>query len=766
MPPALLRTDLLDDPTLRGRAFAEAWTSRLEEWISAAFEEATGGTGDLALVAVGGQGRREMAPHSDLDLLLLFAGSAPTEVAQHLWYPVWDAGLKLGHAVRTVRDTIALASDDLETATSLLSARHVCGNEELTTELVERARTNWRKKGRSWLEELARAVDERHGAAGEVAYSLEPDLKEARGGLRDVHALGWAAAAGAPIAPGLTAGLAAPHDELLDVRIELHRQQGKPGDRLLLQEQDAVAARLGDADADALMVRVAAAGRAIAFASDEAWHDIKSSLNGTFFGRFRRSRPLGGGLVAADARVALEDPAGAEDDPFAVLRVATAAAREQLRIAPVTLDALARSPEPPATWPAEARQAFCDLLLAGPPAVPVIEILGQCGLWTRLLPEWEPNVCRPQRNAYHRFTVDRHLLEAAAEAARLAHLVPRPDLLVMGALLHDIGKGYPELGDHSVEGAAMAGRIARRMGFDDEDVSTIVALVRHHLLLPDVATRRDLDDRATIEFVAREVQTPERVALLRALTEADSLATGPAAWSTWKAGLVDVLASRTNDLLSGAAWEPGEDEQFPTRAQRELLEGTGIAVVPEGNVITVCCEDRPGVFSRVAGALALHGLDVVEANIHTAEGLALDEFRVRVGPSGVIPWDRVGADVTKALEGRLALQARVEERARSHNRRRHAVVHQFPPGVRFDNGASAAGTVIEVVGPDNVGLLYRLARSLAEFNLNVTGARIHTMAHDVVDSFYVTLADGGRVTDPELQEEIRRALLNALDPPE
>jgi len=292
-----------------------------------------------------------------------------------------------------------------------------------------------------------------------------------------------------------------------------------------------------------------------------------------------------------------------------------------------------------------------------------------------------------------------------------------------------------------------------------------VALVRHHLLLPDVATRRDLGDPSTAEFVAGEVRTTERVALLRALTEADSIATGPSAWSPWKAQLVDVLASRTIELLDGGPAAAASPEAFPTAGQRQLLDGPGVRVVTEDERITISCGDRPGVFFRVAGALALHGLDVVEANIHSEDDRALDEFRVRAGAGGQVPWDRVESDVVRVLEGRLALQARMEERARSHQRRHRAGIHQFAPAVRFDNGGSAGTTVVEVVGPDSVGLLYRLARSLAEFNLNVTGARIHTMGHDVVDAFYVTLHDGGRIEENELQSEIRRALLNAMDVP-
>ena len=767
MPPALVRSDLFEDPDLRGRDFAEAWTERIEEWLVALFEEAAGSAGGLALVALGGQGRREMAPQSDLDLLLLSVSpEVARKVAEELWYPIWDTGLKLGHSVRSVRDTITLANEDLETATSLLSARHIVGDPSLTSELSEKARANWRKRGRKWLKELAVAVEERHVAAGEVANMLEPDLKEGRGGLRDVHALGWAAAAGAPIPPGLTGELMGHHDVLLEVRVELHRRLGKPGDKLVLQEQDPIALALGDADADALMARVAPAGRAIALASDEAWHDTLVNLGGGRLGRFRRSSSREQGpVVVREGRVALVDESAPVTDPFMALRVANLAASGQYRVSQATLAALSEAPAPPEPWTDEGRHLFCELLSQGHPAVPVVEILEDHGIWSRLVPEWAPAVSMPQRNAYHRFTVDRHLLECAAEAAGLVQMSPRPDLLVMAALLHDIGKAYPQLGDHSEHGADMAAAIATRMGFDEADVATLWSLVRHHLLLPDVATRRDTSSSETIAFVAAEAETAERVALLRTLTEADSLATGPAAWSPWKADLVDQLAARVTEHLEGDS-APREAEAFPTPSQRDLLSVPGVAVECGGERITVSCADAAGVFSRVAGALALHGLDVVQANVLSEDGRALDEFVVRAGRGGRVPWEPVEVDVRRALERRLALDARMEERARSHSRPRHVGMHQFEPAVRFDNGASGGEgkTVIEVVGPDSVGLLYRLARALTEFDVDVSGAHIDTLGHDVVDSFYVTSA-GDPIEDQELQSEISRALMHALEPP-
>lgn len=759
MPSPLQRADLLADRSLSGRAFCEAYTDLVEDWLRTLVPGALVDGGRWALVAVGGQGRRELAPQSDLDLLLLHdKGHDVTEVADALWYPIWDTGLKLGHAVRTVRDTLALAGDDLETATSLLSARHLMGDDRLTEDLTEKVKVSWRKRGRRWLDELAVSVGHRHSAAGEVAFDLEPDLKDGRGGLRDVHALGWAQAAGADVDPALLAELSHHHDVLLAVRVELHRAAARPGDQLLLAEQDAVAAALGDDDADLLMARVAAAGRAIAWASDESWYEIRLRNDTSLRNRMRRERDLGGGLVLRNGRICLDADTAA--DATTILKVALEAARRDARIELATLERLSGAAVPDDPWPAAARVAMVDLLRHGPASIPVVEVLDQYGLWTLLLPEWEPTRSLPQRNVFHRFTVDRHLLECSAEAASLAHRTPRPDLLVLGALLHDIGKGRP--GDHSEVGEQLATGIASRMGYDRGDVDTIGFLVRHHLLLSDVATRRDLDDPATVSMVADIVVTPERLALLRALSEADGLATGPTAWGSWKAQLVDQLGGRVANQLNGGDVVAATSE-FPTAEQRELMADGQLHVVCDDERITVICPDRMGLFCRIAGTLSLHGLDVVEANAFSTDGVAVDEFRVLAGGSGVLPWDEIRADVLKALNGRLAVQARLEERARSR-RPGPRGPSQFPPRVRFDNETGSDATVIEAVGPNRIGLLHGLTRALSELDLDVRSAKIHTMGDDVVDSFYVTDASGQKVLDPEHQTEIRRALLHVLDP--
>ena len=769
------RTELFADTSLRGAEFAKAHAAVLDRWLVTIFDEVFAKETGVALVATGGHGRAELCPFSDLDLLLLHNGRLDPDVAQQFWYPLWDAGLKVGHAVRSARDTLLLADTDLATATSLLSLRRLAGNIDLSDELGAAARVNWAKGAKKWLPQLADAVDARHRSALDVAYALEPDLKEGRGGLRDVHAIHWSLAALAANSGdsfdqlGIPTGhhmgrrqLAVHYDTLLATRVELHRAVRRPGDKLLLQNQDEVAERLDDADADELMARISSAARAIAWASDEHWFDLRRDL-GTRLLRGRRRRHLADGLDLVDGRVEMSDDAPL--DELSILRVGVAAATERARIGAKTLTRLHDAPDIAEPWSAAAREQFVSLLKRGDDAVPVIETLDVADLWCRLLPEWEPNRCRPQRNAYHRFTVDRHLLEAVARAADLLHRVQRADLLLIAALLHDIGKGYP--GDHTVVGMTLVHDIATRMGCNADDCQTLVLLVEHHLLLPDIATRRDLDDPATIRWVAACSGTIERLHLLGALTEADSIATGRSAWGPWKAGLVATLIKRAEHVLAG-----GDVEDVTASAERlvanaELMARYAVDLTPliitDGNELTLVCSDRPALFSRVAGVLAVCGLDVSEASAAGENGIVLDRFRVTSAFSKDIPWSKVRSELLRALSGRIALESRLAERARSY-RRPVEEPHFLEPNVRVLNEASDDFTVVEVTGPDSIGLLYRLTRAIAELDLDIGRAKVATIGNDVVDAFYVRDQNGQKVTAAEDVAEITIALNYALEP--
>jgi [protein-PII] uridylyltransferase len=757
------RDALLAERGLGGIEFCRAYAARADIWLAGLLDGAlAGNTEGVALVAVGGYGRAELAPASDLDVLLLHTGRRDiARLAERIWYPLWDAGLKLGHGVRTRKEALSLAASDLDTATSLLDARFVAGDESMAADLAARALAQWQSRSDRWLGQVGKAVADRHDRYGEVAFLLEPNLKEGRGGLRDVHAQHWAEAARRILLEGDDEALAGAYGVLLAVRVALHRRTGKASDRLLLQEQDGVAADLRLSDADVLMAEVAAAARTVAWTSDETWDRIASSLRGPTGRSGPADRRLGRGLVLRDGLVTLTAEADLAGDPTLVLRAAAAAAEAGTRLARSTLDRLAEDAVGPGDpWPEEARHALVRLLGAGPAAVGVIEALDQRGLMTRVLPEWEAVRFRPQRNAYHRFTVDRHLCEAAAGAAHLAGRVRRPDLLLVGTFLHDIGKGSP--GDHTEAGVEIVGRIAPRMGFVPEDAAVLVDMVRHHLLLPDVATRRDLSDEATVAAVARLVSDPDRLQLLAALTEADSVATGPAAWGPWKAGLVRELVDRTFPVLTGHA-EPPVPEPPPAGTEElvtRVRAGEELVLDVDGPVLNLVAPDRPGLFSKVAGTLALHGLDVVSARAWSPdEGLAAERFRVQCLYGTTPDWGAVESDLRRALAGRLSLEARLAEKARDY------ATAPRPPAaaparveVTIDNDASEVATVVEVRAPDRIGTLYRITRALAELNLDVRLAKVSTLGHEVVDAFYVVDAGGTKLTDTEQLAEVSRAV--------
>ena len=773
------REALIADGSLTGRTLCRALSDATDELLVDLFEGAVGlvvkrrRKAAVALVAVGGYGRQELAPHSDVDVLLVYDGKFDgiDDLAKELWYPLWDAGLKLGHAVRSLDDQLSLAGEDLDTATALLSARPLAGDDELGARLVTTGLSKWRRNGRRWLDALRSKVIERRTQAGDVAFLLEPDLKDGHGGLRDVHTLWWAADADLLVPAEDLAALDECYGTLVDVRVALHREKGRPGDILRLEDQDAVARRVGAESADVLMADVAAAARRIGWIADGAWRHLSRHQVG-------HEEQVGAGLVVVDREIELSLRADVATDPVIVLRAARVAAQRDVGLARSSLDRLAAEVDAAdwsAAWPDGARDELVALLGQGHRAIDVLESLDQRGILVRLVPEWDAVRSRPQRNAYHRFTVDRHLWETAANAAAFTDRVERPDLLLLGALFHDIGKG--SAGDHTDAGMALVATIAPRLGLSERDSEMLVRMVQHHLLLPDVAVRRDLTDPATIQKVADAVGDTELLALLAALTEADSLATGPSAWGSWKAHLVADLVERTRLLLDGADIRDTTFRHFPDQpALGAMAAGVFDVRVEDDDIqdgadtgtqkFTVVCRDRPGSFARVAGVLSLRGLDVLTAWAYSGAlggpPMAASQFRVVV-PRGGIAWDSVIDDLRRALGGELAIEARLDERARTYRRRRALqAAPAGPPSVTFHDDESNVSTVLEVRAPNNIGVLHRIARAIAEVGLDIRHATVQTLGEDVVDTFYVQGQNGRRVTDEFHRREIERAILHAV----
>ncbi|MFJ8869812.1 [protein-PII] uridylyltransferase [Streptomyces sp. NPDC102473] len=790
---AAARLRLLQEEAQSGPPRRAALARLTDDWLTGLFTTAAerAGVRGAALVAVGGYGRGELSPRSDLDLLLLHDGTADAgavaALADGIWYPVWDLGLALDHSVRTPGEARRTAGEDLKVQLGLLDARPVAGDLGLVSGLRTAILADWRNQAPKRLPALDELCRERAERMGELQFLLEPDLKEARGGLRDATALRAVAASWVADAP--REGLAEARRTLLDARDALHLTTGRATDRLALQEQDQVAGALGLLDADALLRHVYEAARTVSYATDVTWREVNRVLRArsarprlrTILGGGAKAAPertpLAEGVVEADGEVVLARTARPERDPVLTLRAASAAAEAGLPLSRHLVRHLSTAAQPlPVPWPPQAREELVTLLGAGESTVGVWEALEAEGIITRLLPDWERVHCRPQRNPVHTWTVDRHLVETAVRASHLTRRVGRPDLLLIAALLHDIGKGWP--GDHSVAGEVIARDMAARIGFDKQDVGVVATLVRHHLLLVETATRRDLDDPATVRSVADAVGSASTLELLHALTEADALATGPAAWSSWRASLVTDLVRRVAALLAGE--EPPAPEPLAPSAEQERLAvealRTGEPVLslhtrpepapedgepePVGVELLIALPDRPGVLPAAAGVLALHRLTVRAADLRAVElptelgetaGLLVLSWRVAAEYGSLPQAARLRADLVRALDGSLDIRARLAEREAAYPRRRG--VKAPPPTVTVAAAGSRLATVIEVRAQDAPGLLHRIGRALEHHAVRVRSAHVSTLGANAVDAFYVTDADGAPLS-PERAAEV------------
>jgi [protein-PII] uridylyltransferase len=746
-----------------------------EFWLSSRCA-AIGLTERAALVAVGALGRRELAPYSDLDLVLLHDGRRDVDrLADRLWYPLWDAGVGLDHSVRTPGQAVQVAATDLRAAFGLLEARHIAGDPALSDKVRAAVAQAWRTGIRHRLDEIADGARERWRKVGDVAHRVEPDLKSGHGGLRDVQLLD--ALATAQLVDRPSADVQEARRLLLDVRTELHRHAGRARDVLRAQDADEVATALEVADRFELARALSGAARAVAFAAETSLRAARAALPRRGFAALRRApvrRPLDSGVVEHAGEVVLARDAAATRDPALVLRVAATAARTGLPVAAATLHRLAETaPELREPWPRPALGELLSLLGSGRALVDVVEALDRTGLWGRLFPEWGAVRDLPPRDRAHVWTVDRHLVETCAQAGRLTTRVSRPDLLLLGALLHDIGKGRG--GDHSVVGEPIALQVGRRLGLPEPDVGVLGAVVRHHLLLPHTATRRDLDDPATTTRVVETLDGNGLVLdLLEALAEADSLATGPGAWSAWKRSLIGDLAGRCRALLAG---EPLPARAAPGPRARELAAAAA-AGRPQLELdpgdpasVVVALPDRPGSLAAAAGVLALHSLEVHAAALDTAEpdtaapdaaepgaGAPVAVLTFTVTPRfGGLPDARLlRSDLVRALDGALVLGEALARKERDYAPTR-AGEPTAPPRVLWFDDEATGGVVLELRGADRIGLLHRVAAALERCGTDVRWARVATLGASVVDSFGLA----GTPDGPAARRAVERAVLEA-----
>lgn len=712
----------------------------------------------LALAAVGGYGRGELSPGSDLDLLILHTGVKEEKLKEFVnvfLYPLWSGSRKIDYSLRTKSETLSAAHNDIKVALGLLDLRPLAGNEDLAIEVGESAREQWRKEYKKYLPILKLALDERHQRSGELAYLLEPDLKEARGGLRDINVLRSLSFLG--VIDVALDRVAAAESILMNVRDALHQSSGRERDLLLFTEQDKVAAILGYADADVLMLEVAKSARAVDYTSARTWDRIERQSRKTVF---KRSRPVGiaKGLVEFDGELAIDEAYAIESDPGLGLRAAAVAAQRGLHL---TVDACmemsTRLLDLPTPWPRQSREDLVTLIGAGEQMIETFEALDQEGLIARWIPEWEHVRFLPQRNVLHRHTVDRHMLETAFRAAALTRKVHRPDLLLIASLFHDIGKGFPEK-DHSDYGEELIQPLAQRLGFDEEDVHTLALMVKHHLLLSSVATRRDLDDPQTIAYVLSLIPDANTLELLHALSIADGEATGKSAWSSWKAGLVQDLVNRCLSAMQGI--EPAQqleltDEQMSLARSRELT----VRLTPqdENFIVEIISPDRMGLLSIVAAVLSISRLDVRSARTRTVGDSAVMTWLVALDAYAPTPSEEsLRRLISQGVEREIDLNKKIDERIA--NFRKYPGIPTPPPVVSAVNDLATDATILEVRMHDKPGVLYNVSRAISKFGVDIRAAIVATLGAEAFDTLYVTDVHGHA-----LSEEKAKILANQVE---
>jgi len=713
---------------------------------------------NIALTAVGGYGRGELSPGSDLDILLLHAGLSPEKLKEFVnafLYPLWSTNRKVDYSLRTKSETLTAAQDDIKVTLGLLDIRHICGNANLTDDVASSALEQWQKEYKKNLPKLRASLDERHERAGELAYLLEPDLKEARGGLRDINSL--RALARLDVIEVALDRVAAAESILMNVRDALHETSQRERDQLLFTEQDKVAALLNYADADVLMLEVAKSARAVDYTASRTWDRIDRLERRSIF---KRSRPVGvaKGLVAFDGELAIDEAYEIESDPALGLRAAAIAAQRGLHLTvDACVDMASQLRDLPTPWPRQSREDLVTLIGAGEHMIETFEALDQEGLIARWIPEWSHVRFLPQRNVLHRHTVDRHMLETAFRAVALTRKVHRPDLLLIAALFHDIGKGFPNK-DHSDYGEELIQPLARRMGFDEEDVETLALMVKHHLLLSAVATRRDLDDPQTIAFVLAFIKDAQTLELLHALSIADGEATGTTAWSKWKAGLVQDLVNRCLAAMSGIAPAP---QLELTPEQVEMAESGELRVLltkrDENFVIEIISPDRTGLLSMVAAVLSISRLDVRSARTRTIGSSAVMTWLVALDAYAPEPTQEgLHSLLAKAFDREIDINKRIEERI--NNYRKYPGIPTAPPVVIATNDLATNATVVEVRTHDKPGVLFNVSRTISKFGVDIRAAIVATLGAEAFDTLYVTDLQGNA-----LSEEKAKILANQVE---
>jgi [protein-PII] uridylyltransferase len=804
----------------------------------------------IAVLAVGGFGRAEMAPFSDVDLLFLTPWKTTPwaeSVVESMLYMLWDLKLKVGHATRTVRDCLRLGREDITIRTALLEHRFIAGHQPLAADLGDKLWSDlFRNTGPEFIEAKLAERGERHKRQGGQRYVLEPNVKEGKGGLRDLQTLYWIGKYLHRVGAGrelVAVGLLRPEeyetfrtaeDFLWAVRCHLHYIAGRAMDQLAFDLQVEVAARMGYKDTGGRRAvevfmqeyfrhatRVGELTR-IFLTELEARH---AKPEASLLGLFRRKKRVKAGYVLVQGRIDVEDPKTFLADKLNLLRVFEEALRSGYLLHPNVMRLIAANLQmfdDEMRSDPEAVRIFLDLLLKHGNPERSLRRMNELGVLGAFIPDFEAIVAMMQFNVYHHYTVDEHiiqcisilaqiereeLLEELPIASRILKAGVNRKVMYVALLLHDIGKGRPE--DHSLIGAQIARRVAPRLGLSAEDCETVEWLVRYHLLMSDMAQKRDIGDPRTLRDFAKAVKTKKRLDLLTVLTVCDIRGVGPGTWNNWKAMLLRRLYNETANALEGGLETVNRDlrkdeakralrdhlpdwsqadlraelarhyapywQGLPTDTQAvfaRLLRGLGddeirIDLHPEpGRDATraaFALADHPGIFSRLAGALALVGANVVDARTYTTkDGYATAVFWVQDADGH--PYDearlpRLRNMISKTLNGEVVAREALKDRDKVKKRERE---FRFPTHIIFDNEGSDIYTIIEVDTRDRPGLLYDLTRTLANNNIYIASAVIATYGAQVVDSFYVKDMFGLKLHAKSKQEALERKLRQAI----
>jgi [protein-PII] uridylyltransferase len=817
----LAALDRAYSPGHHGRWSARRRAELVDTALVSLFEAATpagNGAARMAIAALGGYGRAALAPASDVDVVLLHDGidmDAVAAVADGLLYPLWDAGFDVGHAVRTPAEAEHEARARLDTFTSELDVRHVAGDPELTDETSSRVIAIAHADPRAFATQLREAARDRRERYGSAAHLLEPELKEGAGGLRDIETVGWLERA---IGDRLEAAqflraserqaLDAAEEFLTRVRAALHIETGRKTDKLWLDHQPQIARLLGFQD-EPRLIAVDGLMRAVFQHARQVSH-IHDAI-------FERYLGQGGG---GSPNVAVPEV----DTPDQILEALADTAESGEVPSLWLLDRLEIADLPEQIeWTAATGDAFLRVLRTGESGVAALDALDRLGLLVRFIPEWAEVRCRPQRDPYHRFTVDTHLTEALAAMVRIldsgdpddrmereaVQEVTDRDGLLLGALLHDIGKVGE--GGHVEIGSRIALDVLARMAISAHTRELAAFMVAEHLLLPDTATRRDLSDEDLILGVAARIGSAERLAALYLLAKADAEATGPSAWTSWRQTLIRELVGKVQRAFDRGEMGTELAERLTDRIGRlrELLEGEPereverfVLGMPRGYFLTVeparaarhfstvspplganevrtatasgtqtgtyellvVAVDRPGLISWIAGALSLAGLSILTAQVFTTDdGVAIDLFDVEGAwepEVGEERWRTFRRTLRGTLEGTVSIARRVEEKRRHYPPPRT----DSPVTVAIDNAASDFFTVIEIGAPDRIGLLYDVTSALADLQLDVHLAKVATYTGRVIDTFYVRDALGRKFETPDQITEVEDVVRSRLAP--